>query len=99
MVQTARCWNKNFVEEVATLGIERSKADPCVLREVHFDDKLISTKEKEEMEQFLKDMGMLFPIKDLGEASFYMGCHSSRVMERREIRIDQHVFSVTLASR
>lgn len=44
-----------------------------MLREVHVDNMLISIKGKEEMEQFVKYLGKLFPIKDLGEASFYVG--------------------------
>ena len=89
-VQGARCWNRELSKSLGTRRFEQSKADPCVLRKVvdgeavvvivvHVDDLLVChPKDEEEMEQFVKDLSELFAIKDLGEASDYMGCHISR---------------------
>ena len=51
------------------------------------------------MDQFVKELAKLFPIKDLGEASFYMGCHIHRVREAREIYIGQHLCIESLVNR
>lgn len=66
---------------------------------VQVDDLLVSAKEKQDMERFVKSVCDVFPIKDIGEASYYMICHMIRMRERGEIRIDQHLFIETLASR
>ena len=50
---------------------------------VHVDGLLALTLTKEIMETLVGDLRSRFKIKDLGEASYYMGCHITRNRKRR----------------
>ena len=89
LVQVGRCWNMRLTNDLKTLGFEQSRVDPCVFRKfvagkmevilvVHLDDLLALTVTKEAMEIFVGQLHSTFKIKDLGEASYYMGCHITR---------------------
>lgn len=45
---------------------------------VHVDDLLAVTAMEEVMEVFVGDLRTKYKIKDLGEASYYVGCHITR---------------------
>ena len=34
LVQVGRCWNNKFCDDMAAIGFEQAKADPCVFRKV-----------------------------------------------------------------
>ena len=34
LVQAGRCWNNKFCDDMALIGFERAKADPCMFRKV-----------------------------------------------------------------
>ena len=42
---------------------------------VYGDDLLVKSETKRDEEQTMKDLRSCFPIKGLGEAGFYLGCH------------------------
>lgn len=77
---------KKFGVELEAKGFERSQADPWVfwrLRQgsvvviivVYVYDLLLLSASKEDKKQALEDLRLSFPIKDLGEVSYYLGCH------------------------
>ena len=45
----------------------------------------------------MKDLRSCFPIKDLGEAGFYLGCHITRDRDRGTLKLDQHCYMRTVA--
>ena len=57
LVQTGRCWNNKFYDDMTAIGFEQAKVDPCVFRKVvggeaeivvivHVDDILPTPKTK-----------------------------------------------------
>ena len=91
---------KKFVAELEAKGFERSQADPCVFRRVlrgkvvviivvYVDDLLMASTTKRDDEQALKYFHFYFRIKDLGDASYYLGCHTSRDRGAGTLKLDQ----------
>ena len=85
------------------------QADPCVFRKenagrvslilvVHVDDILISGDEKDvkEVERILNSK---FPVNNLGEVNWYMGCAVRRDWDRGTISVSQTTFADTLLKR
>ena len=50
-------------------------------------------------EEQAKDLRSCFPIKDLGEAGFYLGCHITRDRDAGTLKLDQHRYMRTVASK
>ena len=82
-------------DDMAAIGFEQAKADPCMLRKVvdgeaemvvvvHVDDILAHTKNQATMDRFTAELGQKFKLKDMGDAGYYMGCHITRNRKARE---------------
>ena len=80
---------EKFGGELIAKGFERSQANPYVFRQKHLgkvvviivvyvDDLLVLSVTKQNERQSLKDLRSSFSIKDLGEISYYLGCHITR---------------------
>ena len=54
---------------------------------------------KRDEEQALRDLHSCFPIKDLGEASYYLGCHITRDRDAGTLKFDQHRYVQAVAER
>ena len=103
LVQAERCWNKKFCEDMTMIGLEQSKADPCLFRKVvdreldmvvvvHVDDLLIHAKDQAMMERFAAELRKKIKLKGMGDAKYYMGCHITRDRKKRELKLDQHLY-------
>ena len=90
-----------------TLEFKQARADPCVFRKfvagkmkvilvVHVHDFLALIVTKEAMETFVGELRSTFEIKDLGEASYYMGCQITRDQAKKELKFDQHPYARTI---
>jgi len=110
LVQAGRCFNIRMTGDLKEMGFEQSHADPCVFRKVvdkeavvvvviHVDDLLVSSRTKEDEEEFVAELHKRFKMKDMGEAEFYMGCHISRNRQAKTLSLDQHVYVQTVADR
>ena len=108
--QASRQWSRllcrTLLEDV---GMVQCQADPCVFRKksagrvslilvVHVDDILISGDEKDvkEVERILNSK---FPVNNLGEVNWYMGCAVRRDWDRGTISVSQTTFADTLLKR
>ena len=98
------------VNDLETLGFEQSRADPHVFCKfvaakteailvVHVNNLLALTVTKEAMETFVGGLRSVFRIKDLGEASYCMGCHITRDRAEKELKFDQHLYGRTITER
>ena len=103
-------WSKKFGGELIAKGFERSQADPCVFRQKHLgevvviivvyvDDLLVLSETKQDEDQALEDLRSSFPIKDLGEISYYLVCHITRDRKARTGMFDQQRYAQTVAER
>ena len=74
-------------------GMEQSKANPCVFRKVvdgeaaligcvHVDDLAVTAKDKEAFDDIYAQLKEEFPVSDMSDLSWYLGCAFER--DRRE---------------
>ncbi|CAM9469842.1 unnamed protein product, partial [Ascophyllum nodosum] len=86
------------------------QADPCVFRRVlrgevvviivvYVDDLLVASQTKHDEEQAINDLRSCFPIRDLGEAGFNLGCHITPDRDAGRLKLDQHRHVRTMASK
>ena len=110
LVQTGRCWNNKFCDDMTAIGFEQAKADPCVFRKVvdgeaemvvvvHVDDILAHAKDQATMDRFAAELGQKFKLKDMGEAGYYMGYHITRNRKARELKLDQNLYVKSMVKR
>ena len=66
---------------------------------VYVDDLLVASETKRDEEQAMKDLRYCFPIKDLGKTGFYLGCHITRDRDAGTLKLDQHRYVRTVASK
>ena len=66
---------------------------------VYVDDLLEASETKRDEEQAINDLRSCFPIKDLGEAGFSLGCHITQDRDAETLKLDQHNYVRTIASK
>ena len=66
---------------------------------VYVNDLLVASETKRDEEQTKNDLESCFPIKDFGEAGFYLGCHITRDCDAGTLKHDQHRYVRTMASK
>ena len=66
---------------------------------VYVDDLLVASETKRDEEQAMKDLRSCFPIKDLEKAGFFLGCHITRDPDAGTLKLDQHRYVRTVASK
>ena len=109
-VRAGLLWSKTFSVELASRGFEQCQADPCVFWRVlrgkvvviiliYFDDLLVASETQRDEEQAMKDLRFCFPIKDSREAGIYLGCHITRDRDAGTLKLDQHRYVRTVASK
>ena len=103
-------WPKKFGGELIAKGFERSQADPFVFRRtylgkvvviivVYVDDLLVLSETKQDELQALEGLRSSYPIKDLREISYYLGCHITRDRKARTVMFDQQRYVQAVAER
>ena len=63
------------------------------------DDLLTTSETKYDEEQAINNLRSCFPIKDLGEAGFYLGCHITRDRDAGTLKLYQRQYVRTMASK
>ena len=66
---------------------------------VYVDDLLVLSETKQDEHQALEDLWSSFPIKDLGEVAYYLGCLITRDRKARTVMFDQQRYAQTVAER
>ena len=107
--QASRSWHGHLITRMKSLGFERCLADPCVFRlvengnvsimaVVHVDD-IFAAGRKSRCDQMCDELNMLVPINNLGDLTWYGGCHYSRDKERSLLTISQQAFTERLVEK
>ena len=90
--QAGRQWSLRLSRRSVLLqkiGMKQSKVDPCVFRKVvdgevpliicvHVDNIAVTAKEKETFDAFYARLKCVFPVSDVGDLSWYLGCAFER---------------------
>ena len=91
-------------------GMGQSKADPCMFHKVmnggvtlnvcvHVDDIAVTAKEKDTFDAFHAQLKDKFPVNDIGELSWYLGCASERDKMKDVMKMTQTEFVDSLVDR
>ena len=59
-----------------------------VILAVYVDDLLVASETKRDEEQAVEDLRSCFPIKDLRETGFYLGCYITQELEAGTLKLD-----------
>ena len=107
--QSSRSWSKLLTLALKKLGFQQCLADPCIFRlrngkdvkmvvGVHVDDMILVSAEKDSLwlQEKLSDF---FPVKHLGELTWYMGCSFVRDMQEGSLSISQKNFATAVVER
>ena len=75
------------------------RGNVVVIIVVYVDDLLVACETKRDEEQVISDPRSFFPIKDLGETGFYLGCHITRDRDAGTLKFDQQHYVRTMGSK
>ncbi|GFR51225.1 hypothetical protein Agub_g13600 [Astrephomene gubernaculifera] len=97
--QAPLAWHDKLKSELEKLGFKQSAADPALfLRDdmggeidllMHVDDLLLAAPNVTTMKQVKLEIGQCFDVRDLGEASYYLGMEIRRNRSMRELTLTQ----------
>ena len=84
-------------------GMDQSKADPCMFHKVvggevtlnvcvHVDDIAVTSKENDTFDAFYAQLKDKFPVNDMGELSWYLGCTFERDKIKDVMKMTQTAF-------
>lgn len=83
--QSPRMWNKKLTDEFKKIGLVQSKYDPCIYHQykegkimlvaLYVDDILFFSNDPTMMREVKDKLKSTFLMKDLGEASLFLGIH------------------------
>ena len=107
--QASRTWHHHLIVRMKILGFEQCLADACVLRliedgavsiiaVVHVDD-IFAAGLKSRCDRFCEDLNELVPINNIGELTWYAGCHYSRDRANGMLTISQKTFTDQLVDK
>ena len=110
LVLAGRCWNNKLCNDMTAIGFEQAKADPCEFRKVvdgeaemvvvvQVDNILAHAKDQATMDGFAAELGQKFKLKNMNDAGYYMGCHITRNLKARELKLDQHLYVESMVKR
>lgn len=93
--QAARDWNQLCGSRLREMGFVSAESDPCLFVKpglmllVYVDDITVAGKDLAAIQEFKREFGNVFKIKDLGEVSKLLGLRISRDRQRGTLRLDQ----------
>lgn len=104
--QAPRAWHTKLKGELEKLGFKASLADTSLFMKgegeqrvyllVYVDDILVASKELAAVERVKRDIGSIFDVRDLGEASYFLGMEIRRDRVQGTITLSQHKATVEL---
>jgi hypothetical protein len=108
--QAGRQWSIKLGAELARLGFSPSGADPSlyirrgadgsiVYMLVHVDDILVAASDFSVMQQVISQLGSVFTLRDLGDASYYLGMEIVRNRQARTVKLSQQRYVLDLVQR
>ncbi|CAM9857435.1 unnamed protein product, partial [Chrysoparadoxa australica] len=101
LIQSPSKWQYHLASVMKRLGLVRCEAEPCLYIcdnyqghgrlsvVIYVDDGLVSCRENEAINIFMKELGKHLTIKDLGEAKHFLGLRITRDLKKGTIKIDQ----------
>ena len=77
--QVGRTWSQHLVKGLVSIGFVQSKVDECVFYKgvtifmVYVDDGIFLSPNKQDIQECIDKMGLIFKLTDKGEMSDYLG--------------------------
>ncbi|CAB1115659.1 unnamed protein product [Ectocarpus sp. CCAP 1310/34] len=107
--QSGREWGFEAADALISNGYEQCRVDPCIFRKVvdgevvgliviYVDDIMLSATE-EEREELLASLQKRFPVKDLGDCTWYDGCAIEVDLENGTTKLSQTAYIESMLNR
>lgn len=97
--QSSNVWNKMFNNFMINAGFQQLKMDTCIYTRgsgsnriilgIHVDDQAIAGPNKQVINQFKKEMGQHFKMKDLGPQTHILGLEVKRDRKHKILTLSQ----------
>jgi hypothetical protein len=107
--QAGRVWYQRLDQELKKLGFKTFESDPCVYSKdiqetkviliVYVDDMLFFSRNLQTIEQEKDNLRKTFKLKDLGEASLFLGNRIIRDRRNKTLKLDQEVYCEAVLKR
>ena len=108
--QSSRAWYNTISKQLTAMGFSPSKADPSMFIKLlpngdrivfimHVDDVLVMGRDLAEVQSVIDQIGAVFPIKDLGEAGYFLGMEVTRDSQSGDIFLSQQRYTQDLLER
>ena len=109
--QAGRQWSLRLSRVLLQkIGMEQSKADPCVFRKVvdeevtlivcvHVDDLAVTAKSEDTFDALYAQLNEEFPVSDISDRSRYLGCAFERDRMEGDMKMTQTLFVDSLVDR
>ncbi|CAB1106624.1 unnamed protein product [Ectocarpus sp. CCAP 1310/34] len=107
--QSGREWGFEAADALISNGYEQCRVDPCIFRKVvdgevvgliviYVDDIMLCATE-EEREELLASLQKGFPVKDLGDCTWYDGCAIEVDLENGTTKLSQTAYIESMLNR
>jgi len=100
---------KNVKKQFVSAGYRISSVDPCVffrgrgkrylIASIHVDDILAVTNDLGMYDELKTELRKTFPLKDLGDVKFILGCHVQRDRANKRLHLSQSAYARTILDR
>jgi hypothetical protein len=97
--QAPRAWHTRLKAELEALGFRASETDPALFVKgaggqatyvlVWVDDILVAGLDREEIAAVKRLLGAVFEVRDLGEATYFLGMEVTRDREAGTLKLTQ----------
>ena len=97
--QAPRAWNSKLKQELESMGFTASEADPglfvgrfkdgTVYILVYVDDLLVVSNSKSGIQHVISRLQDAFKVRDLGEATYFLGMNIERDRQARTLKLSQ----------
>jgi hypothetical protein len=100
--QASHLWYNDVCEQLISYGLKKSSFDPCVFYDdngksltivaIYVDDFIVVTDDKNMYNDLLKKLGSKYDMKDLGNATRFVGVEINRNRKDRTITLNQPAY-------
>lgn len=105
--QSPLLWYEELTTFLRSIGLEPVQSDPCLFIDratgayvlIYVDDLLLIAKTVPIINNVAKILGKKFPLKELGDVSWFLGCRIIRNRKQRKVWIVQDAYIARMSER
>jgi hypothetical protein len=105
--QSPLLWHEELTAFLRSIGLEPIQSDPCLFMDrtsgsfilIYVDDLLMFAKTVTAVDKLAALLGKKFPLKELGDVSWFLGCRIIRNRTQRKVWIVQDAYIARMSER